>query len=122
MKKQESTRPKFLADLNISPKTVEFLRGLDVDVYRIDKKNAEDIEVIKKAKEENRTIITFDKDFGEAYYFHEKGEVTIIVLYVKNQRYENINSILKKFILAAEISYIKNKLVILYEDRYRLIG
>lgn len=109
MKKQNNIKLKFLADLNISVKTVDFLKSLDIDIIRIDKSEAKDEEVIEKAIKENRIILTF------------KEKITIVILYLEDQRYENVNEILKKFIFSIKFSEIENKLIILYKNRYRLI-
>lgn len=121
MKKQEFTKLKFLADLNISPKTVTFLTELGTDAVRIDKSNAADSEVVAMAKKEGRIILTFDKDFGEIYYLFEKRKITVIVLYLRDQRYENANRILKNFLSKIDERFIQTKLILLYEDCYRII-
>lgn len=120
-KRPRPTMLKFLADLNISPKTVAYLNSLGVDIIRIDKANAEDGEVVKKAKREERVILTFDKDFGEIYYFFEKAQISVIVLSFKDQRYENVNKVLKKFFATVNKAEIERRLIIVYEDRYRMI-
>lgn len=112
---------KFLADLNISPKTVAYLNSLGMDIIRVDKANAEDGEVVKRAKREERVIITFDKDFGEIYYHFEKGQISVIVLSFKNQRYENVNKVLTTFFAKVKKTDMESRLMIVYEDRYRMI-
>jgi len=113
---------RLLADLNISLKTVDFLQSLGFDAKRIGINSSSDEEVVRIAKEENRAIITFDKDFGEIYYFHKEKSFTAIVLYAKNQTSESVNKILKKFLEETSPESIENKLVILYEGRYRIIS
>src|SRR3989344_6649508 len=88
---------KILADLNISLKTVNFLQNLGIDIKRIDKSLSTDEDVVELAKKENRTIITFDKDFGEIYYFSKEKSFTIILLYLKDQTAESVNIKLKNF-------------------------
>lgn len=121
MKRPRPTMLKFLADLNISPKTVAYLDSLGIDIIRVDKANAEDGEVVKKAKREGRVILTFDKDFGEIYYYFEKGQISVIVLSFKDQRHENVNKVLTKFLAEVKKTDMENRLMIVYEDRYRMI-
>lgn len=54
--------------------------------------------VVKMAKKEGRTIITFDLDFGEIYHEKEHGKVGIIVLRLSNQTPENVNFVLGQFL------------------------
>lgn len=119
MKKQNNWR--LLADLNISIKTVNFLRFLGYDIERVQRSISEDDNIVELAKLQNRTIITFDKDFGEIYYFHKKKSFTVIVLYLRNQTSDSANRVLNKFLEETTSEEIKNKLIILYEYRYRII-
>src|SRR3989338_8117844 len=86
---------KLLADLNISVGTVHFLRGLGYDIKRVDKSIVTDEEVVRIAQEEQRIIITFDKDFGEIYYFHKEKSFTVIVLSAADQTTEHVNKVLR---------------------------
>ena len=113
---------KLIADLNISIKTVGFLQSLGLDILRIDKSISTDEELVSLAKKENRVILTYDKDFGEIFYFHKEKIITVIVISVEDQTSESVNKILNNFFVTTEFEYIKNKLVILYEYRYRLIS
>ncbi len=120
MKKQNDW--KLLADLNVSVRTTDYLKQEGFDIVRIDKSILTDEQIVDLAKKEGRTILTFDKDFGEIYYFADKKSSTIIILYLKNQSPENINPIIKSFLETTEFNQLKNKLIILYEGRYRVIG
>lgn len=124
MKKQENWKPKFLIDQNISLKTVLFLKQLGFDVKSLGDlglKGKSDQEIVNISKTEDRIIITFDKDFGEIYYFSERGKITAIVLYLDNQIPDNVNDVLQKFLSSVDWTAIRNKLVILYIDRVRII-
>ncbi|MBI4163668.1 MAG: DUF5615 family PIN-like protein [Candidatus Aenigmarchaeota archaeon] len=123
MKRQDNWKPKFLIDQNISPKTLSFLKDLGFDAKGLADfglGGKEDEEIFGVAEREGRTVITFDKDFGEIYYFSEGKKVSVIVLYLDDQTHENVNAILKKFLENTDLEPIKNKLVILYKDRIRL--
>jgi predicted nuclease of predicted toxin-antitoxin system len=113
---------KFLLNENISPKTAKFLRlqGFNVKSLIEEKiRRLTDEEVVKLAIKEKRTIITFDKDYSETYYFLFNKKVSIIVLNLVNQTVENVNSILKLFLEAHKLTpkskKFKNKLIILSE-------
>lgn len=61
---------KFLADEGVDSVIVETLRAADVDITYIFEimPSAIDEDVLKMANEENRILITRDKDFGELVY------------------------------------------------------
>lgn len=119
---KNSNNWKLLADLNISIKTVAFFQSIGLDIKRIDKSVSTDEEVVRIAQQENRTILTFDKDFGEIYYFHTEKSFTVIVLSLEDQTAKSVNKFLNTFFENTTFSTIKNKLVILYETKYRVIG
>lgn len=61
---------RILADENIPHSVVEILRKKDHDVvtlYELGKKGISDGEVIEIARDDNRTILTLDPDFGRIY-------------------------------------------------------
>jgi len=58
---------KLLADQDVYVTTVRYLRNLGYDVitaYEIGLSKAEDIDLLKKAKEQNWLFVTRDRDFG----------------------------------------------------------
>lgn len=58
---------QFLADMNISPKTVEALRQYGWDIIRVSQflsVNASDQEILEYARQEDRIVITQDLDFS----------------------------------------------------------
>ncbi len=58
---------KFLADMNISPKTVEALQRRGWDVLRVSQRlsiHATDQEILELARREGRVLITQDLDFS----------------------------------------------------------
>jgi predicted nuclease of predicted toxin-antitoxin system len=58
---------RFFADMNLSPKTVADLRRQGWDIIRTSQilpMNASDSEILNRARQENRVIITQDLDFS----------------------------------------------------------
>ncbi|MFH1347561.1 MAG: DUF5615 family PIN-like protein [Candidatus Margulisiibacteriota bacterium] len=116
---------KFLADENISPKTIEFIRkaGYDiVGVREVGLKGKKDKDIVDFAIKEKRTVITFDLDYGEIYYFSAKVELGVVVLKTKSQWIENVNLIILKLFKSGklETEEFKSALVIVTEERYRV--
>jgi len=58
---------RLLADLHIAPRTVEFLRTLGHNVCRVSDllpANASDEEIVERAAQDRRVILTQDLDFS----------------------------------------------------------
>ena len=117
---------KFLLDANLSPRTRKHLTekfSFDIiDLIIENKHGLTDEEVIKFAKKEKRVIITFDLDFGEIYYFSERGKVGIIVLRIMDQTVESVNKVLDKFFQKeAKNIDLEKSLVIIDDTKVRII-
>jgi predicted nuclease of predicted toxin-antitoxin system len=80
---------KFLANENFPLKSVLYLRskGFDVSSIGTDNPSIQDSAVMNTAINESRTILTFDRDYGELIFKHnyrpEKG-----VIYLRLEEYE----------------------------------
>ena len=117
---------KFLLDANLSPKTrqhlIEKFNFDIIDLITENKHGLTDEEVIKFAKKEKRVIITFDLDFGEIYYFSERGKVGIIVLRIMDQTVESVNKVLDKFFQKeAKNIDLEKSLVIIDDNKIRIV-
>jgi len=58
---------EFLANMNISPITVEKLRGLGWNIIRVSEimdRGSKDVKILDYAKEHNKVLITQDLDFS----------------------------------------------------------
>ena len=80
---------KFLANENIPLATVFRLRkeGFDVSFVGLDAPSITDTEVMKIAIDENRTIITFYRDYGELICKHSFRPPAGVV-YLRMQNYQ----------------------------------
>ena len=80
---------KFLANENFPLKSILYLRsrGFDVSSIGTDNPSIQDSAVMNTAINENRTILTFDRDYGELIFKHnyrpQKG-----VIYLRLDTYE----------------------------------
>ena len=80
---------RFLADESCDFSVVRALRGAGHDVSAISEISpaAEDTEVIKKALNEKRVLLTEDKDFGQLVHAHgEKAYAVIFIRYHARSR------------------------------------
>ena len=117
---------KFLLDANLSPATAKFLEKLGFDSRSITNERLGyllDEDIVKIAKKEKRVIVTFDLDFGEIYHAREEGKIGVIVLRLKNQTPESVNSVLKNFIQNSQGRLEKNQksLIVIKEKSIRFI-
>ncbi len=63
---------KFLLDQDVYASTARFLASLGHDVVPVAKiglARASDSELLKTAREQNRILVSRDRDFGEWYFF-----------------------------------------------------
>jgi predicted nuclease of predicted toxin-antitoxin system len=74
---------RFLADENFPGSIVESLRGEGHDVFwvRVESPGAKDEIVLSRAQEEDRILLTFDKDFGELAFRSDLATAPGIVLF-----------------------------------------
>jgi predicted nuclease of predicted toxin-antitoxin system len=85
---------KFLADMGISPHVVGWLRtnGHDaVHLHQLGLDRMIDKEVLQKALQEDRVLITHDLDFGELLAASGENLPSVIIFRLKDMRAANIN-------------------------------
>lgn len=77
-----------LIDENLSPSLVLKLKHLEYQaqaVRDIGLRGAEDTAIVQWAKDNDATIITGDRDFGELWYWYYEGNIGIIILRLTSQ-------------------------------------
>lgn len=94
---------RFLVDECAGPFLAKWLRERNHEVFSIfdEARGMKDERIIKKAYEEDRIIITLDKDFGEKVYRERYPHKGVILLRLGNERSENkiavIDRLLKNY-------------------------
>ncbi len=84
---------KFLADMGISPTVVQRLReqGHDaVHLYEQGLMRLPDAEILNKAREEERVLLTHDLDFGELLAFSKQALPSVIIFRLSDMRPQNV--------------------------------
>lgn len=92
---------KFLLDMGISPVTGKYLIDLGYDaVHLIDAtmERASDLEIMDKALNEQRVILTHDLDFGKLLAFSGAKLPSVVTFRLKNMRPENVNRVCDRVI------------------------
>lgn len=85
---------KILAYLHISPRTVTFLRALGYDIVRVNDimpPDSSDAQIVNKAKEEGRAILTQDLDFSDIIALSGENKPSLINLRLYSSRLEYVN-------------------------------
>ncbi|MDD4237793.1 MAG: DUF5615 family PIN-like protein [Desulfotomaculaceae bacterium] len=93
---------KFLADMGISNRTVEWLRQKGYDAIHLREEGLQrlsDQDVLLKAQRENRTILTMDLDFGYLVATSERNLPSIIIFRLSDERSEVVNRRLEKVLI-----------------------
>lgn len=114
---------KFLADVNIAQLIIRFLRDLNSDV--LDAKKGllleSDIKIIDIAQQENRIILTRDKDFIDLVRL-PKYQVPTIVFRLTDQKPENIKIYLEELLVSSNGEILINSLIIIKDNNTEVIS
>ncbi len=114
---------KYLADVNISPKTVGGLHNSGYEIYRVTKflsATASDNEIIELAITENFVIITQDLDFSDLIVLRGLNKPSIISLRIDYQTPENVKKIIEKLLPEIEGELKEGCIVSVEESRFRI--
>jgi predicted nuclease of predicted toxin-antitoxin system len=105
---------RFLVDECTGPAVAQWLRLQNHDVVSVfdEIRGADDRDVIQKAFEQNRILITIDKDFGELVFREKKPHKGVILLRLEDERHANKISVLQRLIEKYEKSLSGNFIVV----------
>jgi predicted nuclease of predicted toxin-antitoxin system len=84
---------KFLADMGISPRLTEELRQRGHDAVHLSEQGLNrmtDGEILQKARQENRIVLTHDLDFGELLAASGGDLPSVIIFRLKDMRPSNV--------------------------------
>jgi predicted nuclease of predicted toxin-antitoxin system len=113
---------RLLADLHISPRTVEFLRSLGHDVVRVTDllaPTAADSDIVVVAAQEGRVILTQDLDFSALIALGGVGAPSVITLRLSSSRVEHVNETLAKVLPGLEQEVAAGAVVTVEDARVR---
>lgn len=90
---------KFIVDECAGPSVARFLISLGHDVYSVPDSSPgwKDEQVLQKANEESRVMVTNDKDFGELIFKKKLQHSGVIFMRLENERIANKIQVLKSF-------------------------
>lgn len=114
---------KFLADMGISQSTVMWLRGNGHDAIHIRDaamKSAPDLEIVAKAKKEERIVLTCDLDFGTIMSVSEEKYPSVIILRLENETPANVNRRLEQVLEESSSSLKEGAIIVVEDSRHRV--
>lgn len=121
MKKTSKKKLKFLADESLGLKVAKNIANLGIDITAIGEiaRGANDAEVLTKSVEEQRILITTDKDFGYLVFKEKLLSYGVILLRLKEESVVNltyhINKLLKRY-----SSKLKGNFTVVTEEKIRV--
>jgi predicted nuclease of predicted toxin-antitoxin system len=113
---------RFLADMGVSWKVVEWLRSEGYDAIHLREEQLErlsDPDVFTKAGSERRVILTFDLDFSEIASLSGDPKVSVIVFRLRNTRTPHVIERLSSALTDASDA-LKTGAVVVVEDARQL--
>jgi len=105
---------RFLVDECTGPAVSQWLRLKNHDVVSVfdEIRGTDDRNVIQKAFEQNRILITNDKDFGELVFREKRPHKGVILLRLEDERPANKIAVLQRLIEKYEKSIPENFIVV----------
>jgi predicted nuclease of predicted toxin-antitoxin system len=113
---------KLIADLHISPRTVEHLRGLGHDVVRVIDvlpATASDAAILEHAAQTGRCVLTQDLDFSGLIAVTGKPRPSLVCLRLSSSRIEHVNEILERLLPAWENALLEGCILTVEDRRVR---
>ncbi len=114
---------KFLADMGISPRTVNWLKAAGNDAVHLVDEGLErlpDDEILVKAREEGRILLTLDLDFGYLLAVSKARLPSVILFRLGNESYEIINERLAEVLLRFEADLAAGAIISVSDRDFRV--
>ena len=114
---------RFLADMGVSIRVVEWLRHEGHDVHHLRDENLHrlgDREIFAKAARETRTVLTFDLDFGEILALSGDQTVSVVLFRLRNARTPHVIERLRTVIHDCGGVLGEGAIVVVEESRHRV--
>ena len=113
---------KFLADQDVYAITASFLSGLGHDVVlaaQLGLAQAEDVELLRIAREQGRILVTRDRDFG-ALVFAQGNGPGVIYLRILPSNYSLVHSELERVLRLHSEQQLLASFVVVEPARHRI--
>lgn len=114
---------RFLADMGVSMRVVEWLRSSGHDAVHLRNEGLQKLpngEIFQKAIREKRIVLTFDLDFGEIVAASAGASIGVILFRLRNTRADFVVQRLK-IVLEQSSEELAQGAVVLVEDGRRRV-
>lgn len=114
---------KFLADMGISQRTVEWLRNKDHDIVHLREQGLQklaDEAILVKAKAEGRIILTMDLDFTNLLAWNKESMPSVIIFRLGNENYDKINEQLENVLSQCQNELLTGAIISVNDDTFRV--
>jgi predicted nuclease of predicted toxin-antitoxin system len=114
---------RFLADMGVSLRVVEWLRGHGEDVVHLREQGLQRMpngDIFTKATTENRVVLTFDLDFGEIVALSRGATTSVVVFRLRDTRTEHVIERLERVLGESSEALTKGAVVIVEDGRHRV--
>jgi predicted nuclease of predicted toxin-antitoxin system len=114
---------KFLTDMGISLRTVDFLRDLGHDATHLHEEGLDripDSDILAKAQREECVLLTHDLDFGELVAISEARLPSVVTFRLRNMRPSNVNRHLQAIIEQHREALASGAIITVTEGRIRV--
>jgi predicted nuclease of predicted toxin-antitoxin system len=114
---------RFLADMGVSMRVVEWLRGAGHDVVHLRDEGLQRLpngDIFQKAHAEQRIVLTFDLDFGEILAESAGQIVSVILFRLHNTRTEHVIDRLEAVLQNSSAELSAGAIVVVEEGRHRV--
>jgi len=114
---------KFLLDMGVSPSAVDFLQRLGHQAIHLQQQGLHrlnDSEILEKAREEGRVLLTHDLDFGDLLAASGVNLPSVVIFRLRNMRPEQVNRHLLTIISQYPETLERGAIVTVTEGRARI--
>jgi predicted nuclease of predicted toxin-antitoxin system len=114
---------RFLADMGVSPRVVQWLREQGHDASHLRDEGLQrlpDGDIFLKAVAEQRVIVTFDLDFSEILALSSDRTASVVVFRLRNTRTENVIARLQAVIAQSSEALEEGAIIIIEDARHRI--
>ena len=114
---------RFLADMGVSMRVVEWLRSSGHDATHLRDEGLQKLpngEIFQKAIQEQRIVLTFDLDFGEIVAGSGGGSVSVILFRLRNTRADFLIQRLKSVLAQSTAELVEGAVVLVEDGRHRV--
>jgi len=114
---------RFLADMGVSMRVVDWLRSKGHDVLHLRDEGLQRLangKIFQKAKQEDRVVVTFDLDFGEIVAASESRIVSVVLFRLRNSRSPHVISRLEIALNESSQELAEGAILVVEESRHRI--